>query len=53
MNETTPVTLSAQGSQEASRYLVRQYFEFLVPLLRDFDRRLDHRRSRLFWTLSS
>ncbi len=43
MNQDTPVAMSAQGSREASGFLVRQCFEFLVPLLRDLDRLLDRR----------
>jgi len=43
MNQDTSVVTPAQGSQEASRYLVKQCFEFLAPLLRDLDRLLDRR----------
>jgi hypothetical protein len=43
MNQDTAVVTSAQDSQAGSRYLVKQCFEFLAPLLRELDQVLDRR----------
>ncbi len=43
MNQDTPSTGAVQGSREVSQILVRQCFEFVVPLLRVLHQRLDRR----------
>jgi hypothetical protein len=43
MNQDTAGVASAQASDEASQFLVRQCYEFLIPCLRDLNRLLDRR----------
>lgn len=43
MNQDTAGVASAQASDEASQFLARQCYEFLIPCLRDLNRLLDRR----------